>query len=475
VGRSLIGKVLGQPKNQVPVPLGGSSSIYSQSSLSMGGSDDEAYMRAYGTMGTVFSIVSLYASATAGPEWHLYRKENEASATPRYTKRDEGSDQRTEVFKHQALSLLKNPNPFYSRFKLFEASQQHLDLTGKSYWVMDYGPVNFPVSLWPVRPDRMDPVPDKDSYLKGWVYTSPDGREKIPLRVNEVFFNSMPDPLDSYGGTGPVQSVLVDIDSAKYGAEWNRNFFLNSAEPGGVLEVDPSVSEVDFDELEARWREAHRGVSRAHRIAVLEAGVKWQQTQLSMKDMDFANLRGVSRDIVREAYRMHKVMLGVSDDVNRANAQTGEEVFSSWGVVPRLDRWKDALNHWFLPLFGSTGQDVEFDYIRPVPANREQDNAELLAKCSAWQMLVNAGADPHDALEVVGLPDMDIVEKATQAPSLPPGWVPGGSPAAPGDPGAGEQAAESAGGGDSVDASIARLLTKVRGQELAAWNYAGSH
>src|SRR5882757_5661930 len=207
----------------------GGSSFYSQAALAMGGSDDEAYMRAYGSMGTVFSIVSLYATATAAPEWHMYRKQKDGRV--RYTTRDEGSDQRVEVVQHQALNVLSNPNPFYSRFKLFEASQQHVDLTGKSYWVMDYGPVNFPLSLWPVRPDRMAPVPDKEKYLKGWVYTSPDGREKIPLGVKEVFFNSMPDPLDSYGGTGPVQSVLTDIGAAKYADEWNRNIFTNSAEP----------------------------------------------------------------------------------------------------------------------------------------------------------------------------------------------------------------------------------------------------
>ena len=72
--------------------------------------------------------------------------------------------------------------------------------------------------------------------------------------------------------------------------------------------------------------------------------------------MDFANLRSVMRDTIREALGMHKVMTGVTDDVNRANAQTGEEVFASWKVSPRLDRWRDVLNNQFLPLFGSTGQ-----------------------------------------------------------------------------------------------------------------------
>jgi hypothetical protein len=145
------------------------------------------------------------------------------------------------------------------------------------------------------------------------------------------------------------------------------------------------------------------------------------------------------RDVLREAFRMHKVMLGVSDDVNRANAQTGEEVFSQWGIVPRLDRWKDALNFQFLPLFGSAAAGVEWDYVTPTPTNREQDNAELTAKSQSAYVLIQAGFDPHAVLEVVGLPDMGVAERAVQAPALPPGWVPE-QPAAP-DGGEGEDMA----------------------------------
>ena len=122
---------------------------------------------------------------------------------------------------------------------------------------------------------------------------------------------------------------------------------------------------------------------------------------------------------------MHKVMTGVTDDVNRANAQTGEEVFVSWKIKPRLDRWRDVINTQFLPLFGSTADDVEFDYSFPMPLNREQDNAELTAKAGAFATLVGAGVDPDDAAEVVGLPAMAMALTATQAAALPPGWVPG--------------------------------------------------
>ena len=410
-------------------------------------------MRAYGTQGTVFANVSMLASSTAKPEWHLYRQAKQ-DGRQRYTTNDQGSDQRQEVIKHQALSVLQRPatitvkgqeRVIWSRFGLFELSQIWMETTGKSYWVVLRDPrATFPLGLWPVRPDRMTPVPDPDNYMLGWVYTAPDGREKIPLGVDEVIFNRYPNPLDVYGGLGPIQSVLTDIDSSRYSAEWNRNYFINSAEPGGVIQVEDNLEDEDWRKLTDRWRESHRGVARAHRVAVLEGGQTWVPNSHTLRDMDFANLRNVGRDVIRESLGMHKVMTGVTDDVNRANAQTGEEVFASWKIAPRLDRWKDVLNTQFLPMFGAAGEGVEFDYVFPMPANREQDNAELTAKCAAWAALVGAGAEPHAALEVVGLPDMEIVEQATQSPALPPGWVPEMAPgAAPGGaaPGQDEMAA----------------------------------
>jgi HK97 family phage portal protein len=434
---SLFGKAAKQLaiRNGTPVPMGDGGGLWRMPGLAMGGNADEALMRAYGTQGTVFANVSMLARATAGPVWKLF-KQAPQDGRRRYTTSDQGSDQRTEVMKHQALTVLGQPNEFWTRFSLFELSQIWMECTGKAYWIVEYDPrANFPTGLWPVRPDRMTPVPDPDKYLKGWIYSAPDGREKIPLLPNEVIYNRYPDPLDVYGGVGPISSVLVDVDAARYAAEWNRNFFLNSAEPGGVLQADHELDDDEFNRLTNRWREAHKGVSRAHRIALLEAGVTWVQTHQTMKDMDFGGLRLSSRDIIREALAMHKVMTGVSDDVNRANAQTGEEVFSSWLVGPRLERWRDVINSQFLPLFGAAGEGLEFDFILPLPRNREQDNFELTSKANAAVALVGAGYEPHAVLEVVGLPDMEVVEKATQEPALPPGWVPGMQPALPGAPG----------------------------------------
>lgn len=397
--------------------------------LMQGGSDPGAYMRAYQSNGTIYAIVSMLARQTAKVQWHLYRTAPQ-DGRRRYTTADKGSDQRTEVLQHQAMALWNKPNPFMTGFMLREMCQTHLDLTGEGYLILAYaGKATFPTGIWPVRPDRMEPVPHAERFLSGYVYRGPSG-ETVPLQPHEVIQIKYPSPFDVYRGMGPIQSILVDIDSAKYSAAWNRNYFLNSATPGGAIKMDKRLTDDEWNEFTDRWRESHRGIGAAHRVAILENGAEWVPNADTIQDMDFANLRNLSRDVMREAFAMHKAILGTVEDVNRANAQTAQEHFESFLITDRLDRWRDVLNCFYLPLFGSTGQGVEMDHDDAVTANREADAVELNAKASAAASFVDAGYDPHDVLEVVGLPDMGVVEKATQQPALPPGWV-APPPAAP--------------------------------------------
>jgi hypothetical protein len=439
---SLIGQLLGAAKpaqsSGSPVPMGGG--MMAMPGMSSSGNPDLTLIRTYKQNGTVRSNVGLIAESVAEQDWVMFRKGT--APAQRFTTSDQGSDARKQVMVHAALNVLEMPasvtvngirKPVFDRFQLFELSDIWMTQTGKAHWIVDFaeGASKIPLGLWPVRPDRMTPVPDRNRFLAGWIYTSPDGREHVPLLPTEVIFNRFSDPEDLYGGSGPIQSVLTDIEAADYASQWNRNYFVNSAEPGGVIQLDHEFGEGEFDEIVSRWRETHRGVARAHRIAVLEAGVTWVPNQHgSVKDMDFANLRSVMRDVIREALGMAKVMTGVSDDVNRANAQTGQEVFAAWKVEPRLKRWRNVLNTQFLPLFGATSVDVEFDYIYPRPENREQDALELKTKSEAALALVTAGYEQSSVLAAVGLPDMKIALTVSADPALPPRWtVP--APAAP--------------------------------------------
>ncbi|MDX2513848.1 phage portal protein [Streptomyces stelliscabiei] len=361
----------------------------------------EAQMRAMGTVGTLFAIVNRTSNATAQVEWKLYRKH--ASGRP---------EDRVEVTQHAALDLINKPNPFFTRQELIETVQQHIDLTGEGWLVVARSPrSNIPLELWPVRPDRIAPIPHPIDFISGYMYTAPDGRE-IALRVEDVIQIRMPNPLDPYRGMGPVQSILTEIDASRYSAEWNRNFFLNSAEPGGIIEVPNGLSDGEFDELRERWNEQHKGVANAHRVAILEHGT-WKDRKYTQRDMQFAELRSISRDVMREAYGAPAFVLGEVGDVNRATADASKALFAEQLTVPRLERFKGAFNNDLLALYGKdTARLLEFDYEDPVPPDAEARNAELKAKAEAAKHFVDMGFEAKSVAEALGLPEMEVVPAA---------------------------------------------------------------
>lgn len=322
-----------------------------------------------------------------------------------------------------------------TRQEFVESVQQHIDLTGEGWWVIARNPRfrSVPLELWPVRPDRMGPVPSRDEFIAGYIYRSPDG-EQVPLKRDEVIQLRMPSPLDPYRGMGPVQSILTDLDSTQYSAEWNRNFFLNSATPGGIIEVPNNWSDDDFEEFRDRWDEQHRGVAAAHRVGILEGGAKWVERTYSMRDMQFVELREVSSKVIREAFGMPKFAIGDVEDVNRATAEASKTWFAEMLTVPRLERFKQALNEDFLPLFGATTDGLEFDYCDPVPPNAEARDRERASKADAAEKLVRAGYDGESVKEALELPDALVWEKPAEPQPAPPVAVP--APAQPQEPAA---------------------------------------
>lgn len=370
----------------------------------------ERQMKAYGSVGTLFNIVSTTSQAVAEVEWKLYRKSTTGDP-----------NDRVEVTSHAALDLWNTPNKFMTRQELVEVGQQHIDLTGEGWIVVSRNPRarSLPLELWPVRPDRMAPQPSPTDFIVGYWFTGPDGAQ-MPLPVDDVLFMRMPDPLDPFRGLGPVQTVLLDLDSSHYAAQWNRNFFLNSAQPGGIIEVEKRLSDAEFNELVARWREQHQGVANAHRVALIEQG-KWVANNYTVKDMQFVQLRTVSKEKIREAYGFPKFAGGEVDDVNRATAEASAAWFARRLTVPRLKRWKGMLNNDLLPLFGATAKGLEFDYISPVLEDREANNAERDSITTGLKTLTEAGVKvDKGVLSWLGLPPTWKVEEAAPPPSAPP-------------------------------------------------------
>jgi HK97 family phage portal protein len=425
LGGEIANAIKPAPQSEPPIPFArdglNAMSVFGGSSR-----DRDSQLRAVEENSLLFSITNKTTTSLASVQWHLYEKTPAQAVT---------SD-RVEVYSHAALDLLNKPNNFMTGYEIREAVQQHVDLTGEGYMVVARRPpFPIPLELWPVMPSRMEPVASSKKFLVGWMYTGPNG-EQIPLRVDEVLRQKTPHPRDPYRGLGPVQSMMTQIDTYRFSEDWNKRFFENSAEPGGILQYDRTLQDEEFNQTVTRWNEQHRGVNRAHRVAIIENG-QWITNQMSMVDMQFAELQTNGRDRMLEGFGMSGSMIGVTEDVNRANADAGKAMMAEYQTVPRAERWKQMYNFQLLPMYGDTTAGLEFDFDSPVPADQAMVNATLTASANAASVLITAGFVAEDVLQACSLPPMKW--KAPPKPAAPVIMPPGGQPApGEGDDGTGE-------------------------------------
>ena len=375
---------------------------------------------ALGQVGTLTAVLDGITDSMAAVRWHLYR--SSPSGLP---------EDRIEITTHPALAVIRRPNPHMSWQDLVSLWTMYYLLVGDAHGVISRMGT-LPVEIWPARPDRMIPVPDPDRFLARWDYRGPTGTDQA-LAVEDVIWWRRPNPWDPYHGIGVLQSVLVETETAAYSAEWNRNFFLNSATPGGVIEYDRVLSDQEWKTQQKRWRASHKGVRNAHRVATIEGGGKWVNASYSMRDMQFAELRKLSAEAIREAFRYPLPLLGTTTDVNRATATAAVGIRQSEITLPLCERLRGVLNTGLLSQYPGA-ERIEFDFENPVTEDIEVETAQLTARSAAAKTLVDAGWDPDEVLETVGLPAMTWAAPPEQpAPVAPPSG--GGAVPEPGDAG----------------------------------------
>ena len=354
-----------------------------------------AQLASMASVGWLFSVVNRIAQSIAATEWKLYTVQN---------------GEKEEVDNHPAIELWRNQDDFITREDFLETSAQHMELVGEMWWVLVRNGLGVPIGLQVVRPDRMKPIPHPTEYIAGYEYRI--GSTTIQLERDDVIFTRNPNPLDAYRGIGVVQSMMVDLGAERLAAEWQNNFFKNSAMPTGIIEFDSTLQDSDFERLAARWRMQHQGVANSNRVAILERG-KWVDAKITQHDMQFEQLRRFERDQILGAFGMPLPIMGITESVNRANAEAAHYMYATWLIRPRLMRIRAALNSKLLKLYPD-GENLMFDFVEQTPENRVELANEGSLGYEKGVLTLN------EARRRFGEDDLDTPEGNARTPSSPP-------------------------------------------------------
>ena len=314
-----------------------------------------------------------------------------------------------DVDGHEATAALHYVNPFwsYNDLLIHAASMQELD--GNEFWyVVTKGKAVD--EIWPLDPSKVSVVKDPTNFIKGYVFRNEKGVD-VPFEASEIIHFKRFNPTDQYRGMGTVAAAALPIDTNEYAAEWQRNFFGNSAMPSALLQSEGKLSQDQYDRIRANWDSKYKGVQNAHRMAILEGNLKFTPISPTARDMQFSEGRKDLRDEIMAIFRVPKTILGITEDVNLASAQATEYVFAKYVIKPKMKAFIETLNEYYLPLFGLDTTKYRLGFIDPVPENLDQQRLDRADGITHYYMTPNEarnqiGLDPIEGGDSLYVPSL---------------------------------------------------------------------
>lgn len=314
------------------------------------------YIEAYKSW--VFACAEARATDISRVKFHLYKTINRKTGEVE------------EVFDHEALSLLRSVNPFMTHRELFEATQAYKDLAGEAFWYLargGSGEKSKIVQIWVLRPDWVSIQTDKEDFIKGYEYRIP-GQEKISINKEDIVHFKRFNPIDPYRGMSIIRAAATTIDVDTNAEEYNRRFYINSALPQVVLKTEQKLDPKIAERMKSQWNSEFGGVSKAHKLAILEAGLEIQPYAVTQKDMEFLEGQKFTRDKIMAMFKVPKTVLGMTEGVTVSNAEITDYVFAKRVVDPEQEKLMEVLTEFLLPHY-KDGADMFFKHESPVPEN----------------------------------------------------------------------------------------------------------
>ena len=283
-------------------------------------------------MTAVYSCVRILAEAVAGLPLHLYRY-----------KEDGGKE---KALDHPLYLLLHDePNPEMSSFVFRETLMTHLLLWGNAYAQIIRNGKNEVVALYPLMPNKMTVDRDTNghlyySYNRGNDEAIRDKQSTVILRPSDVLH--IPGlGFDGLVGYSPIAVAKNAIGMAIACEEYGAKFFANGAAPGGVLEHPGTLK--DPQRIRESWQSTYGGTSNAHRIAVLEEGMKYTPIGISPEQAQFLETRKFQINEIARIFRVPPHMVGDLEKSSFSNIEQQSLEFVKYTLDPWVIRWEQSI------------------------------------------------------------------------------------------------------------------------------------
>lgn len=298
-----------------------------------------------------------------------------------------GTNEEVTDINNPVVKLFNHPNVLMRGLTFIFLLSVYLDIYGEAMVVLDReDPVAFPTNMYVFSPTKFEPVISKDyDSLVGWIYRK--GMEVIPLETFKVRQHKYPNPYDDLRGFSPLEAGKLSVEQDYFAAIFNKNFFKEGVRVSGYISVKDELSDQSFDRLVSQFEERHGGMDKAHKIAVIDNDGKFYESKITQRDMEFINLRRMSRQEIFAIYKVNEVVLGLYNEVQSyEGVKMAHKSFWEEAMLPRIMYMEDFINNEILYSIEQGAYEARFD-LATVGALHDDYNTRV----STAKIMVNLG------------------------------------------------------------------------------------
>lgn len=293
--------------------------------LKLGGEALTAPMRQHST---VYACIHAKATSISGVPWLIRDSSDPDGDGPGLT---------------NALSaLFDQPNPLMSTSDFFYFIDTYMEHSGECIVVKQgkngrlRNPTELPAELWPLNGKLFTHEVDKDTKMvKFWVMNK--GRhDEVEFLPHEIIQLRYPNPYNTYRGLAPMEAAMAAMSVDWKAYQYNRAFFDNGADPGGILHFPEKIGLQPHQKREYRedWEDRHAGEGNQHRLAILDRGATYQSLGATFRDMQWTSQRTWNRNEIMTAFRTPPGVIGIYEEVNYATARQESKDFWTKTLKP---------------------------------------------------------------------------------------------------------------------------------------------
>lgn len=206
-------------------------------------------------------------------------------------------------------------------------------------------------------------------------YVFQEGSKSYKYHESQVIVDLDLDLNDPYNsGYGKATSLKNEIELDSYISLYMKQFYINSARADVYISPrgENIPEDTDLSRLASELNSRHKGISNAHRTAVLSFEADIQTVANSHRDMELLETRRALRDSSLQHFSIPPEIMGIIENSNKATVVAAEHIYAKQVRMPILHHFQDIINTKILPLYGDD-MEIYFKFDEILPDDQEMD------------------------------------------------------------------------------------------------------